>query len=146
MVELCCAGQGARVEVFCQIRGHDRGRCEGNGEGSAAEGNGAVRGGISMDFAIVGQGIGDIGRIENRWNELFDSLKNVENAVKEIVRMLREVYEKIERAVDEVMIEWERRRKTRRYMALKVLSVYTETDMLDIRRLLRRIYRARSCC
>lgn len=99
-----------------------------------------------MDFAIVGQGIGDIGRIENRWNELFDSLKNVENAVKEIVRMLREVYEKIERAVDEVMIEWERRRKTRRYMALKVLSVYTETDMLDIRRLFRRIYRARSCC
>ena len=99
-----------------------------------------------MDFAIVGQGIGDIGRIENRWNELFDSLKNVENAVKEIVRMLREVYEKIERAVEEVRIEWERRRKTRRYMALKVLSVYTETDMLDIRRLLRRIYRARSCC
>ena len=99
-----------------------------------------------MDLAIVGQGIGDIGRVENRWNELFDSLKNVENAVKEIVRMLREVYEKIERAVDEVMIEWERRRKTRRYMALKVLSVYTETDMLDIRRLLRRIYRARSCC
>lgn len=99
-----------------------------------------------MDFAIVGQGIGDIGRVENRWNELFDSLKNVENAVKEIVRMLREVYEKIERAVDEVMIEWERRRKTRRYMALKVLSVYTETEMLDIRRLLRRIYRARSCC
>ena len=99
-----------------------------------------------MDFAIVGQGIGDIGRVENRWNELFDSLKNVENAVKEIVRMLREVYEKIERAVDEVMIEWERRRKTRRYMALKVLSLYTETDMLDIRRLLRRIYRARSCC
>ena len=99
-----------------------------------------------MDFAIVGQGIGDIGRVENRWNELFDSLKNVENAVKEIVRMLREVYEKIERAVDEVMIVWERRRKTRRYMALKVLSVYTETDMLDIRRLLRRIYRARSCC
>lgn len=99
-----------------------------------------------MDFAIVGQGIGDIGRIDNRWNELFDSLKNVENAVKEIVRMLREVYEKIERAVDEVMIEWERRRKKRRYMALKVLSVYTETDMLDIRRLLRRIYRARSCC
>nr|DAY29207.1 MAG TPA: hypothetical protein [Caudoviricetes sp.] len=99
-----------------------------------------------MDFAIVGQGIGDIGRVENRWNELFDSLKNVENSVKEIVRMLREVYEKIERAVDEVMIEWERRRKTRRYMALKVLSVYTETDMLDIRRLLRRIYRARSCC
>lgn len=99
-----------------------------------------------MDFAIVGQGIGDIGRVENRWNELFDSLKNVENAVKEIVRMLREVYEKIERAVDEVMIELERRRKTRRYMALKVLSVYTETDMLDIRRLLRRIYRARSCC
>lgn len=99
-----------------------------------------------MDFAIVGQGIGDIGRVENRWNELFDSLKNVEKAVKETVRMLREVYEKIERAVDEVMIEWERRRKTRRYMALKVLSVYTETDMLDIRRLLRRIYRARSCC
>lgn len=99
-----------------------------------------------MDFAIVGQGIGDIGRVENRWNELFDSLKNVENSVKEIVRILREVYEKIERAVDEVMIEWERRRKTRRYMALKVLSVYTETDMLDIRRLLRRIYRARSCC
>lgn len=99
-----------------------------------------------MDFSIVGQGIGDIGRVENRWNELFDSLKNVEKAVKEIVRMLREVYEKIERAVDEVMIEWERRRKTRRYMALKVLSVYTETDMLDIRRLLRRIYRARSCC
>lgn len=99
-----------------------------------------------MDFAIVGQGIGDIGRVENRWNELFDSLKNVENAVKEIVRMLREVYEKIERAVDEVMIEWERQRKTRRYMALKVLSVYTETDMLDIRRLIRRIYRARSCC
>lgn len=99
-----------------------------------------------MDFAIVGQGIGDIVRVENSWNELFDSLKNVENAVKEIVRMLREVYEKIERAVDKVMIEWERRRKTRRYMALKVLSVYTETDMLDIRRLLRRIYRARSCC
>ena len=99
-----------------------------------------------MDFAIVGQGIGDIGRVENRWNELFDSLKNVENAVKEIVRMLREVYEKIERTVDEVMIEREKRRKTRRYMALKVLSVYTETDMLDIRRLLRRIYRARSCC
>lgn len=99
-----------------------------------------------MDFAIVGQGIGDIGRVENRWNELFDSLKNVENAVKEIVRMLREVYEKIERSVDEVMIELERRRKTRRYMALKVLSVYTETDMLDIRRLIRRIYRARSCC
>ena len=99
-----------------------------------------------MDFAIVGQGIGDIGRVENRWNELFNSLKNVENAVKEIVRMLREVYEKIKRAVDEVMIEWERRRKTRRYMALKVLSVYTETDMLDIRRLFRRIYRARSCC
>lgn len=99
-----------------------------------------------MDFAIVGQGIGDIGRVENRWNELFDSLKNVENAVKEIVRMLREVYEKIGRAVYEVMIEWERRRKTRRYMALKVLSVYTETDMLDIRRLIRRIYRARSCC
>lgn len=99
-----------------------------------------------MDFAIVGQGIGDIGRVENRWNELFDSLKNVENAVKEIVRMLREVYEKIGRAVYEVMIEWERRRKTRRYMALKVLSVYTETDMLDIRRLFRRIYRARSCC
>ena len=99
-----------------------------------------------MDFAIVGQGIGDIGRVENRWNELIDSLKNVENAVKEIVRMLREVYEKIERTVDEVMIEREKRRKTRRYMALKVLSVYTETDMLDIRRLLRRIYRARSCC
>lgn len=99
-----------------------------------------------MDFAIVGQGIGDIGRVENRWNELFDSLKNVENAVKEIVRMLWEVYEKIGRAVDEVMIEWERRRKTRRYMALKVLSVYTETEMLDIRRLTRRIYRARSCC
>lgn len=99
-----------------------------------------------MDFAIVGQGIGDIERIENRWNELIDSLKNVENAVKEIVRMLREVYEKIERTVDEVMIEREKRRKTRRYMALKVLSVYTETEMLDIRRLLRRIYRARSCC
>lgn len=99
-----------------------------------------------MDFAIVGQGIGDIGRVENRWNELFDSLKNVENAVKEIVRMLREVYEKIERTVDEVMIEREKRRKTRRDMTLKVLSVYTETEMLDIRRLLRRIYRARSCC
>lgn len=99
-----------------------------------------------MDFAIVGQGIGDIGRVENRWNELFDSLKNVENAVKEIVRMLREVYEKIERAVDEFMIEWERRRKTRRYMALKVLSVYTGIEMLDIRRMLRRVYRARSCC
>lgn len=95
-----------------------------------------------MDFAIVGQGIGDIGRVENRWNELFDSLKNVENAVKEIVRMLREVYEKIERTVDEVMIEREKRRKTRRDMTLKVLSVYTETEMLDIRRLLRRIYRA----
>ncbi len=99
-----------------------------------------------MDFAIVGQGIGDIGRVENRWNELFDALKNVENAVKEIVRMLREVYEKIERTVDEVMIEREKRRKTRRDMTLKVLSVYTETEMLDIRRLLRRIYRARSCC
>lgn len=99
-----------------------------------------------MDFAIVGQGIGDIGRVENRWNELFDSLKNVENAVKEIVRMLREVYEKIERTVDEVMIEREKRRKTRRDMTLKVLSVYTETEMLDIGRLLRRIYRARSCC
>lgn len=48
-----------------------------------------------MDFAIVGQGIGDIGRVENSWNELFDSLKNVENAVKEIVRMLREVQLKI---------------------------------------------------
>ena len=99
-----------------------------------------------MDFAIVGQGIGDIGRVENRWNELFDALKNVENAVKEIVRMLREVYEKIERTVDEVMIEREKRRKTRRDMTLKVLSVYTGTEMLDIRRLLRRIYRARSCC
>lgn len=99
-----------------------------------------------MDFAIVGQGIGDTEHVENRWNELIDSLKNVENAVKEIVRMLREVYEKIERTVDEVMIEREKRRKTRRYMALKVLSVYTETEMLDIRRLLRRIYRARSCC
>lgn len=99
-----------------------------------------------MNLAIVGQGIGDIERVENRWNELINSLKNVENAVKEIVRMLREVYEKIERTVDEVMIEREKRRKTRRYMTLKVLSVYTETDMLDIRRLLRRIYRARSCC
>jgi|GEM_PF-4961959 len=47
-----------------------------------------------MDFAIVGQGIGDIEHVENRWNELIDSLKNVENAVKEIVRMLREVCEK----------------------------------------------------
>jgi hypothetical protein len=99
-----------------------------------------------MDFAIVGQGIGDIEHVENRWNELIDSLKNVENAVKEIVRMLREVCEKIERTVDEVMIEREKRRKTRRDMTLKVLSVYTETEMLDIRRLLRRIYRARSCC
>lgn len=99
-----------------------------------------------MDFAIVGQGREDIERVENLMNELIDFSKNIANALKEIVRMLREVYEKIERAVDEVMIEWERRRKTRRYMALKVLSVYTETDMLDIRRLLRRIYRARSCC
>lgn len=99
-----------------------------------------------MDFAIVGQGIGDIEHVENRLNELIDSLKNVENAVKEIVRMLREVCEKIERTVDEVMIEREKRRKTRRDMTLKVLSVYTETEMLDIRRLLRRIYRARSCC
>lgn len=99
-----------------------------------------------MDFAIVGQGREDIERVENLMNELIDFSKNIANALKEIVRMLREVYEKIERAVDEVMIEWERRRNTRRYMALKVLSVYTETDMLDIRRLLRRIYRARSCC
>lgn len=99
-----------------------------------------------MDFAIVGQGREDIEHVENRWNELIDSLKNVENAVKEIVRMLWEVYEKIERTVDEVMIEREKRRKTRRDMTLKVLSVYTETEMLDIRRLLRRIYRARSCC
>lgn len=99
-----------------------------------------------MDFAIVGQGREDIERVENLMNELIDFSKNIANALKEIVRMLREVYEKIGRAVDEVMIEWERRRKTRRYMALKVLSVYTETDMLDIRRLIRRIYRARSCC
>lgn len=99
-----------------------------------------------MDFAIVGQGREDIERVENLMNELIDFSKNIANALKEIVRIMREVYEKIGRAVDEVMIEWERRRKTRRYMALKVLSVYTETDMLDIRRLIRRIYRARSCC
>ena len=99
-----------------------------------------------MDFAIVGQGREDIERVENLMNELIDFSKNIANALKEIVRIIREVYEKIERTVDEVMIEREKRRKTRRYMALKVLSVYTETDMLDIRRLLRRIYRARSCC
>lgn len=99
-----------------------------------------------MDFAIVGQGREDIERIENLMNELIDFSKNIANALKEIVRIIREVYEKIERTVDEVMIEREKRRKTRRDMTLKVLSVYTETDMLDIRRLLRRIYRARSCC
>jgi hypothetical protein len=99
-----------------------------------------------MDFAIVGQGREDIERVENLMNELIDFSKNIANALKEIVRIIREVYEKIERTVDEVMIEREKRRKTRRDMTLKVLSVYTETDMLDIRRLLRRIYRARSCC
>lgn len=95
-----------------------------------------------MDFAIVGQGREDIERVENLMNELIDFSKNIANALKEIVRIIREVYEKIERTVDEVMIEREKRRKTRRDMTLKVLSVYTETDMLDIRRLLRRIYRA----
>jgi predicted transcriptional regulator len=99
-----------------------------------------------MNLAIVGQGIGDVERFENRVNELIDFLENMENAVKEIVRIMREVCEKIEKIVDEVRIERERRRKTRMYMALKVLSVYTETEMLDIRRVLRRIYRARSCC
>lgn len=99
-----------------------------------------------MDFAIVGQGREDIERVENLMNELIDFSKNIANALKEIVRIIREVYEKIERTVDEVMIEREKRRKTRRDMTLKVLSVYTETEMLDIRRLLRRIYRARSCC
>jgi hypothetical protein len=99
-----------------------------------------------MDFAIVGQGREDIERVENLMNELIDFSKNIANALKEIVRIIREVYEEIERAVDEVMIEREKRRKTRRDMTLKVLSVYTETEMLDIRRLLRRIYRARSCC
>lgn len=99
-----------------------------------------------MDFAIVGQGREDIERVENLMNELIDFSKNIANALKEIVRIIREVYEKIERTVDEVMIEREKRRKTRRDMTLKVLSVYTETDMLDIRRLLRRIYRAQSCC
>ena len=99
-----------------------------------------------MDFAIVGQGREDIERVENRMNELIDFLKNTANAVKEIVRIIREVCEKIERTVDEIMFEYERRRKTRRYMALKVLSVYTGFEMLDIRRMLRRVYRARSCC
>lgn len=99
-----------------------------------------------MDFAIVGQGREDIERVENRMNELIDFSKNIANALKEIVRIIREVYEKIKRAVDEIIIEYERRRKTRRYMALKVLSVYTGFEMLDIRRMLRRVYRARSCC
>lgn len=99
-----------------------------------------------MDFAIVGQGREDIERVENRMNELIDFSKNIANALKEIARIIREVYEKIERAVDKVIIEYERRRKTRRYMALKVLSVYTGIEMLDIRRMLRRVYRARSCC
>ena len=99
-----------------------------------------------MDFAIVGQGREDIERVENRMNELIDFSKNIANALKEIVRIIREVYEKIERAVDKIIIEYERRRKTRRYMALKVLSVYTGIEMLDIRRMLRRVYRARSCC
>lgn len=99
-----------------------------------------------MDFAIVGQGREDIERVENRMNELIDFLKNTANARKEIARIIREVYEKIKRAVDEIIIEYERRRKTRRYMALKVLSVYTGFEMLDIRRMLRRVYRARSCC
>lgn len=99
-----------------------------------------------MDFAIVGQGREDIERVENRMNELIDFLKNTANALKESARIIREVYEKIKRAVDEIIIEYERRRKTRRYMALKVLSVYTGFEMLDIRRMLRRVYRARSCC
>lgn len=99
-----------------------------------------------MDFAIVGQGREDIERVENRMNELIDFLKNTANAFKETARIIREVYEKIERAVDEIIIEYERRRKTRRYMALKVLSVYTGFEMLDIRKMLRRVYRARSCC
>lgn len=99
-----------------------------------------------MDFAIVGQGREDIERVENRMNELIDFFKNTANALKEIARIIREVYEKIERAVDKIIIEYERRRKTRRYMALKVLSVYTGFEMLDIRRMLRRVYRARSCC
>lgn len=99
-----------------------------------------------MDFAIVGQGREDIERVENLMNELIDFSKNIANALKEIVRIIREVYEKIERTVDEVMIEREKRRKTRRDMTLKVLSVYTETEMLDIRRMLRRVYRARSFC
>ncbi len=99
-----------------------------------------------MDFAIVGQGREDIERVENLMNELIDFSKNIANALKEIVRIIREVYEKIERAVDKIIIEYERRRKTRRYMALKVLSVYTGIEMLDIRRMLRRVYRARSCC
>ena len=99
-----------------------------------------------MDFAIVGQGREDIERVENRMNELIDFLKNTANALKGIARIIREVYEKIKRAVDEIIIEYERRRKTRRYMALKVLSVYTGFEMLDIRRMLRRVYRARSCC
>lgn len=99
-----------------------------------------------MDFAIVGQGREDIERVENRMNELIDFFKNTANALKEIARIIREVYEKIKRAVDEIIIEYERRRKTRRYMALKVLSVYTGFEMLDIRRMLRRVYRARSCC
>lgn len=99
-----------------------------------------------MDFAIVGQGREDIERVENRMNELIDFSKNIANALKEIARIIREVYEKIERAVDKIIIEYERRRKTRRYMALKVLSVYTGIEMLDIRRMLRRVYRARSCC
>ena len=99
-----------------------------------------------MDFAIVGQGREDIERVENRMNELIDFLKNTANALKETARIIQEVYEKIKRAVDEIIIEYERRRKTRRYMALKVLSVYTGFEMLDIRRMLRRVYRARSCC
>ena len=99
-----------------------------------------------MDFAIVGQGREDIERVENLMNELIDFSKNIANALKEIVRIIREVYEKIERAVDKIIIEYERRRKTRRYMALKVLSVYTGIEMLDIWRMLRRVYRARSCC
>lgn len=99
-----------------------------------------------MDFAIVGQGREDIERVENLMNELIDFSKNIANALKEIVRIIREVYEEIERAVDKIIIEYERRRKTRRYMALKALSVYTGIEMLDIRRMLRRVYRARSCC
>lgn len=100
-----------------------------------------------MDFAITEQVREDIERVVNRLDELLiDFFEKTANIVKEIARIMWEVCEKIERTVDEIMIERERRRKTRRYMALKVLSVYTGIEMLDIRKMLRRVYRARSCC